>query len=185
MSGFKYRKCLRGSQEVAELEIIGGNSVVFQIGDLIRVDADGFAGLVTAGDLVLGVVTGVVDQHGINIDPDAVSTPDIFTMGAANETAGASSQKKVRYIPALQDYLFYNDADSALAQANLFQYMNVNDENDVDPGSASDATLSTVRLIEIDPDGDGDASKGLFQIVESFWAQNAMGTVDTGGIEAS
>jgi hypothetical protein len=166
------------------MELIGGNSVVFQVGDLIRIDADGYAALVTAGDLVLGVVTGVTSKDGVPVDPDS-GYLDIYTMGSANETAGESSNKKVRFIPALQEYLFYNDADSSLSQALLFSYMNVNDENDVDPGSTSDSTLSTVRLIEIDPDGDADASKGLFQIVESFWAQNCMGTVDTGGIEAS
>jgi hypothetical protein len=184
MSGFTFRKSLDGSVP-AELEIIGGNSVVFQVGDLIRVDADGFAALAVAGDLILGVVTGVTDQHGLPIDPDSAATPDTYTMGSANETAGVSSNKKIHYIPALANYLFYNDADSALSQALLFSYMNVNDENDVDPGSTNDSTLSTVRLIEIDPDNDGDTSKGLFQIVESFWAQNCMGTVDTGGIEAS
>lgn len=185
MSGFTYRKSLSGSaQTPAELQIIGGNSVVFQKGDLIRIDADGYAGLVTGGDLVLGVVTTVVSSDGVPVSPDS-GTTDTWTMGSANETAGVGSNKKVQYIPALQDYLFYNDADSSLAQANLMQYMNVNDENDVDPASPSDATISTVRLVEIDPDHDADASKGLFQIVESFWAQNCMGVVDTGGIEAS
>ena len=184
MSGFTYRKSLSGAAQVpAELQIIGGNSVIFQKGDLIRINADGFGSLVVAGDLVLGVVTGVVNNKGIPIDPDSGYT-DIWTMPTANQTT-ATQKYNVQYIPALQDYLFYNDADSALSQTLLMTYMDVNDENDVDPGSTSDATLSTVRLVEIDPDNDADASKGLFQIVESFWAQNAMGTVDTGGIEAA
>jgi hypothetical protein len=57
MSGFKFRKTISGGNGIvpAEFELIGGNSVVFQVGDLIRIDADGFAALVTAGDLVLGV----------------------------------------------------------------------------------------------------------------------------------
>lgn|SRR3990167_5819753 len=181
MSGFNYRKSLSGSAQVpAELQIIGANSIVFQKGDLIRINNAGFAALLVAGDLVLGVVTGVVDKNGLPIDPDA-STIDTYTMASDNQTV---AQNLVQYIPALQDYLFYNDADSALAQTNLMQYMAVNDENDVDPGSASDTVVDTVRLIEIDPDNDGDASKGIFQIVESFWAQNAGGTVDTSGIEA-
>jgi len=184
MSGFSFRQQIDGTNSYALLEMIGGNSVVFQKGDLIRVDADGYAGLVTAGDLVLGVVEGVVSANGTPIDTDS-GTTDTWTMGSANETAGVGSNKKVQYVPALQQYLFYNDADSSLSQTLLFTYMNVNDENDVDPGSTSDSTISTVRLIKLDPDGDGDASKGLFQIVESFWAQNCMGTVDTGGIEAS
>lgn len=180
MAGFTFRKSLQGAQEVAQLDLIGANSVVFQVGDLIRVNTSGFAALATAGDLILGVVTGVVSKNRTTIDPDS-ATLDTYTMASDNQTV---AQKRVKYIPALQDYLFYNDADDSLASTNLFQYFNLNDENDVDVSGSSDSTLSTVRLVQLDPDGDGDASKGLFQIVESFWAQNCMGTVDTGGIEA-
>lgn len=183
MAGFFFRQQIDGTNSYAQMELLAAASVVFQVGDLIRVNNAGTASLATAGDLILGVVTGVVDKNGIKLDPDAGST-DIYTMASDNVT-NAAKNYKVQYIPALQQYLFYNDADDTLAQTNLFQYFNLNDENDVDVASPSDSTLSTVRLIKIDPDGDGDASKGLFQIVESFWAQNAMGTVDTGGIEAA
>lgn len=182
MAGFSYRKSIDGNPyNPAMVEIIGANSVVFQIGDLVRINNAGFVSLATAGDLILGVVQGVVDKNGKAIDPDT-GTRDTFTVASDNQTV---AQKKVQLIPALPQYLWYNDADDTLAQTNLFQYFNINDENDVDVSGSSDSTLSTVRLIEIDPDHDGDASKGLFQIVESFWAQNCMGTVDTGGIEAA
>lgn len=176
MSGFSFRKQLDGTNAYTLLEIGATASVVYQKGDLIRVNTSGTAALVTAGDLVLGVVEAVVDANGLAVAPDS-GTTDTWTMGA-------STTNKVQYIPALANYLFYNDADSSLSATHLFTYMAVNDENDVDPGSTSDATVNTVRLIQLDPDHDGDASKGLFQIVESFWAQNCMGTVDTGGIEA-
>lgn len=182
MSGFNYRKSLSGAAQVpAELQIIGANSVVIQKGDLIRINNAGFASLVVAGDLVLGVVTGVVDKNGKPVDTDT-GTLDTWTMTSTNQTV---NQYKVQYIPALQDYLFFNKADSALTQTLLMTYMAVNDENDVDPGSTSDSTLDTVRLVELDPDATGTTGEGLFQIVESFWAQNCMGTVDTGGIEAA
>lgn len=183
MAGFKYRKSLSGSNQApAELHLIGANSVVFQVGDLIRVNTSGFAALVTTGDLVLGVVTGVHDKNGKAIDPDS-GTTDTYTMASDNQTV---AMKKVQYIPALQDHLFYNDADGSLAQANLMMYFGVDDENNADTASVapSDSTLNTLRLVEIDPDNDGDASKGIWQIVESFWAQNCGGTVDTSGIEA-
>lgn len=181
MAGFSYRKSLSGSAyQPAHLYVIGANSVVFQKGDLIRINTGGFGALVTTGDLVLGVVESVVDKNGAPVDNDA-NTNDTWTMASDNQTV---AQKKVEYIPALADYLFYNDSDDTLAQANLMQFFPVNDENDVNGSSPSDSTVDTVRLVEIDPDHDGDASKGLWQIVESFWAQNAMGTVDTGGIEA-
>ena len=180
MAGFKFRKSLQGAGEAAELKIVAANSIVVQIGDVIRVNNAGFGALFTAGDLVLGVVTGVSNVNGMPIDPDS-GTNDTYTMASDNQTV---AQKKIHYVPALQDYLFYNDSDDTLARTNLFQYFPLNDENDVNGSSSSDTTLDTVRLIEIDPDGDADASKGLFQFVESFWAQNCMGTVDTGGIEA-
>lgn len=181
MAGFSYRKNIDGSSQAPTvLSLVGANSVVFQVGDLIRVSNAGFAKLVTTGDLVLGVVVEVVTSAGSPVTPDS-GTTDTYTMASDNQTV---AQKKVRYIPALANYLFYNDSDDTLATTNLFQYFPVNDENDVNGSSSSDSTVDTVRLIEIDPDGDGDASKGLWQIVESFWAQNGGGTVDTSGIEA-
>jgi len=181
MSGFSYRKRLSGGNaDVALLSLVGANSVVFQVGDLIRVNTGGFAALAVAGDLILGVVAGITTENDTRTDPDS-ATLDTYTMTSDNQTVAL---KKIKYIPALQDYLFYNDSDDTLARTNLFQYFPINDENDVDGSNPHDTTINTVRLIEIDPDGDGDASKGLWQIVESFWAQNAMGIVDTGGIEA-
>lgn len=177
MAGFRFRKQIDGTNSYALMTIGATNSVVYQVGDLIRVNNAGTASLATTGDLILGVVETVTTSTGLPVTPDS-GTTDTWTMTA-------STTNIVHYIPALQQYLFYNDSDDTLAATNLFQYFPINDENDVNGSSSSDSTLDTVRLIEIDPDGDGDASKGLFQIVESFWAQNAMGTVDTGGIEAA
>jgi hypothetical protein len=184
MAGFKFRKSVRGdSGEAAELTLLAAASIVLSIGDLIRINNAGTASLVTGGDLVLGVVTGVTDKNGLPLTPDA-GTLDTYTMASDNVT-NVDKNYLVRYIPALADYLFENIADSALSRTLLFTFMAVNDENDVDPGATSDTTVNTVRLIELDPDNTGSTTKGLFQIVESFWAQNAMGTVDTGGIEAA
>jgi hypothetical protein len=182
MSGFSFRKQIDGTNEHQVMSLLANDSTEFQKGDLIRVDADGNAALVTAGNLVLGVVLAVVDRNGLPVDPDS-GTTDTWTTDSDN-TTDATKYYEVQYIPALGNYLFYNDADSSLTASMMFQYFDVNDENDVDGESGSDSTISTVRLIERDPDGDGDASKGLFQIVESFWAQNCGGTVDTSGIEA-
>jgi hypothetical protein len=183
MSGFSYRKNIDGSSQAPTNKgLIGAASVVFQVGDLIRVNQAGRAALLTTGDVCLGVVTGVSTKDGVPLTPDA-GTLDTYTMGSDN-VSNAAKQYVVHYIPALANYLFYNDADSDMTVANLFQFMAVSDENNVHPATVSDTVLDTVRLIELDPDGDADASKGLFQIVESFWAQNAGGTVDTSGIEA-
>jgi hypothetical protein len=179
MSGFSFRQQIDGTNSYALLEIAATASVVYQKGDLIRVNADGTASLVTTGDLVLGVVEGVVDANGLPIDRDS-GTTDTWTMAS-------TTSNKVQYIPALQQYLFYADSDGSLTATMMFQFFGVDDENNPDTASTapSDSTVNTLRLIKRDPDGDGDASKGLWQIVESFWAQNAMGTVATDGIEAA
>ena len=107
MSGFNYRKSLSGAAQVpAELQIIGGNSVVFQKGDLIRIDQDGFAGLVTAGDLVLGVVTGVVTNKGVPLDPDS-GTLDTWTMGSANEKFNIFQHFKIIFFTMIQMTLLH------------------------------------------------------------------------------
>lgn len=176
MAGFKFRKTLGGgTAEATELSLIGTNSGVFQIGDAIRVDEDGRAALVTTGDNILGFVSGVTTVNDTYTTPDS-GTTDTYTMASDNETV---AQRKIKYVPALQEYLFYNDSDDTLAVGNLFQLFDLNDENDVDVGTASDTT-GQVRLIQLDPDGDGDASKGLFQVVESFFAQ----AYESGGVEA-
>jgi len=177
MAGFTYRKNLDGSSQSPTVKnLIGANSVVFQIGDLVRVNTSGFGALVTEGDVILGVVVGVTDKNGGRIDPDS-GTLDTYTMASDNQTV---AQKKVHYIPALPNYLFYNDADGNFATTNLFQFADVNDENDIKTSTLHDSTVSQVRIVELDPDGDGDASKCLCQIVESFYSQST----GSGGVEA-
>ena len=63
--------------------------------------------------------------------------------------------------------LWYNDSDGTLARTNIGQYFYVlSGSNQIDSASAAD-TNGQFELIEIDPDNDGDASKGLFRIAES------------------
>lgn len=166
MTGFSYRKNIDGSTGAPTvLQAVGKNSITFQVGDLIRVNTSGFADVVDTGEAITGVVVGVVDANGVKIDPDS-GTLDTYTMSSDNQTV---AQKEVRYIPALPHYLFFNDADASLTRAMELKYFDTNDENDVDVASATDSETAQVQLIERDPDGDGDASKGLFRIAESHF----------------
>lgn len=173
MSGFSFRKSLTGAvEQPTQLSEIAKNSVVFQVGDLIRINTAGFIDLVATGEGIAGVIVGVTSKDGVPITPD-VDTTDTYTMDSDNQTV-ATKKKKVAYIPALADFLFFNDADDDLGQTNLLQYFNTNDENDVDFATATDTATAQVRLIQLDPDGDEDLSKGLFQIIESQFAQVAI-----------
>lgn len=164
MAGFHYRKNLDGSAySPTNLSVTAKASTTYQVGDLIRINTSGTASLVAATEGIAGVVTGVTDVNGLAKTPDS-GTTDTWT-------TASSTTDKVFFIPALPNYLFYNDSSGTLAATNLFQYFDVSDENNVDQSSATDTATAQVRLIEIDPDHDGDASKGLFQIVESQLAQ--------------
>lgn len=166
MAGFRYRKNIDGSKNSPTLlNAIGKNSIAFQVGDLIRINTSGFADVVDTGECIGGVVVTVVDKNGIAVDPDS-GTTDTWTMNSANQTS-TSYQYQVSYVPALPHYLFYNDADDSLTRANELQFFDTNDENDVDVGSATDTWSAQVQLVSRDPDGDADASKGLFRIVET------------------
>jgi len=161
MAGFAFRKNLDGSADVpSTLSILGKNSVTFQKGDLVRVNTSGVVDVCDSTEAPAGVVVSVVDNKDSGLPTDS-GTNDTWTLASNNETV---AKRKVKFIPALANYLWYNDADDTLSQANIFQYFEANDENDIDVAQATDAG-GTFRLIVIDPDGDGDASKGLFQIV--------------------
>jgi hypothetical protein len=174
MAGFAYRKNLDGSsQSPTLLHKIGKSSVTFSVGDLVRVDASGFVDVVDADEnSIAGVCQMVVDSDGKAIDTDS-GTNDTWTMESDNETV---DQYKVAFIPALPNYIFYNDADDSLTRTMEFQYFDTNNEYQVDVASATDSATAMVKLIERDPDHDGDASKGLFQIVESQFATDAVDT---------
>lgn len=172
MAGFAYRKNLDGSNVAPAMMVMDADdSVTFQKGDLVRVNQDGDINLVAGGDAIAGVLVAILTANGLPVDTDS-GTTDTWT-------TPASTTYKAQFIPALANYLFYNDADASLTATMMFQYFDVNDENDVDVALASDTT-GQVKLIERDPDGDGDASKGLFQIVESMFAQ----LDNTSGVEA-
>lgn len=164
MAGFSYRRNIDGSAYVPSLLYKPGkNSITFSVGDLVRVNTSGFVDVCDTGEAAFGVVATVVDANGLSKSTDS-GTTDTWTMDSNNQT---SALDLVGVIPALPHYLFYNDADASLTRTMELQYFDTNDENDVDVASATDAATAQVRLIERDPDGDGDASKGLFQIVES------------------
>lgn len=96
----------------------------------------------------------------------ATLTPDDTVAVSSTNQSDATRNIKAEII-VNPDVLFYNDANGDLAATNegqLFDTVAAGDQ--IDQSSASD-TSGQFQLIERDPDGDGDASKGLFRIAES------------------
>lgn len=178
MAGFSYRKNLDGSAyNPVNMYGIGVNSGTFTVGDPVRIDNEGFISLADAiTDGIAGICVSVVDKNHLPVAYDT-GTLDTWTLNSANET-DTNYQYEVAFIPALPNYLFYNDADNDLARTNLFQFFNITaGSSQIDVATATDTANEQFRLIELDPDHDGDASKGLFQVVESQLAPVSLGAV--------
>jgi len=167
MAGFAYRKNIDGSSDTPTLrQVIAKNSITFTVGDMVRINTSGFGDIVDADEDISGVLAGVVDQNGASLSPDS-GTLDTYSMDADNQTA-ATKKYKLAYIPALPHYLFYNDADGDIAEIEVLQNFDLITSDQVQASSAAD-TQKQVQLVEFDPDGDSDASKGLFRVVETHY----------------
>lgn len=182
-TGFTFRKNLYGLEHPAPLRFLLAGSATMKIGDLVRVNNAGLLVRCASTEVPLGVLNGIVDQNGINaFSPRAQGTAgatltpdDQIATASDNATNAVKNLKGDVIVDPAGVSLFYNDADSALAQTNLLQFFDVANGNQVTVGGASDSN-GQVQLMALDPDGDGDTSKGLFRINEN---QFSMG-IDTG-----
>lgn len=175
--GFDYRGSLLGvDASPVNVDVLIDDSATLTLGDAVCIDADGNLDVVAAGGSVLGVLQGVVDQDGINVfetgragglDGSSLSGDDTVTVSSTN-TSDATRKLKGRVALVLPgNSKWYNDSDGTLAQANLFQFFDTTATGDqISQASASDAN-GQFQLIEIDPDGDADASKGIFIVNEA------------------
>lgn len=182
-TGFRFRKSLIGVEHPGTMDILLAGSATVKIGDLVRVNTSGLLVRCATGEVPLGVLVGIVDKNGINVfSPRAAGTTgatltpdDQVATSSTNATDATRNLKGQVIVDPAGTQLFYNDADGDFAQTNLFQFFDVANGNQVTQGSAGDAN-GQVQLVQLDPDGDGDASKGLFRINEN---QFSMG-IDTG-----
>lgn len=174
--GFFFREGLNGLEHVGHLEVILAGSATVTIGDLVRVNNAGLLVTAASGEPVAGVLVGVVTKEGTSaFSPRAESTgiagatitgDDTIATASDNATNAVKNLKGVIIPDVSGQNLFYNDADSTLAQTNLFQFFDVANGDQVTVGSASEAN-GQVQLLQLDPDGDADVSKGLFRIAEN------------------
>lgn len=191
-TGFIPRTHLYGSvAQSAAVNFRAANSATLVIGDAVRLNTSGLAVRAGAGVPVLGIVMGIVDENDINPfslgyqnGTGATLTPDDTVVTASDNSSRAHYIKvKVLLDPAGQ-ILYYNDASGDLAQTNLGQLFDcVAGSSQIDQASASD-TSGSFQLLVLDPDGDGDASKGLFRIVENQLVNNVASYGSTAVVTA-
>lgn len=174
-TGFYFRKSLYGVDQPAAQTYIIDNSATVKIGDLVRINTSGYLVRCATGGIPAGVLVGIVDQNGTGVfSPRATGvagatlTPDDTCATSATNTTDLTRQisGQVLIDPA-SNLLFYNVADGALTQTMLFQTFDVANGNQVTSGGGSDTTSKEVMLMSLDPDGDGDTTKGLFRIANN------------------
>lgn len=173
-TGFRFRKGLYGLEHPSSQNFRAGNSATIKIGDAVRINNAGGVVRAGAGSPVLGIVRGIVDENDINPfslgytnNTGATLTPDDTVVTAADNTTRTHYIKLVVDVDPAGVGLFYNDANGNLALTNVGQFFDVvAASGQIDQTSASD-TSGQFQLLELDPDGDGDLSKGLFRIAES------------------
>lgn len=182
-TGFRFFKSLSGQAEApTPIPIRIANSSTLRIGDLVRVNTSGFVVGAGTGGAVAGVLVGFVDEKGINPfslgynrGGVTLTNDDTLATSSSNQTRADYIRAEVIVDPA-GDILWLNDADSSLAQTNIFQYFDVDSNNrQVTVSSASDAN-GQLQLVMWDPEGSSniaaniqsaDASKGAFRIAEN------------------
>ena len=171
--GFYFRKNMVGdAAHPPYAEYIIANSQTLTLGDAVTLSS-GYATPSSTNGRPVGICVGFVDNDGLPLhgvvshaDHDGTVTgDDTYVSSADNQT-----DKLIRVVVMAirTDDLWYNDADASLAQANIGTFYDMNsgsDEIDVATGTTS----GVWQLVEIDPDGDSDASKGLFRCAEPFW----------------
>src|SRR3990167_597592 len=175
MAGFEYRGQLNGAQNPVTLSTLIGNSQTVKVGDSVNLDTLANGGGVMradAGDKVLGVIAGITDANGIDLDNTSTDNYD-GTWTSSSKTYVATSDnttdKKVKALVVVDDNaLWYNDTAGALVAADEFKYFDLTDQDQMADQDGHN-TAGAFVLIKRDPDGDGDASKGIFKIAEHWW----------------
>lgn len=168
MAGFELRGHMLGAQNPITYNIIIKNSQALVKGNSILMSG-GFCTPATAGSLVFGIVVGIVDKNDIDLDNTAsdnydgtwVSSTGTYTASSDNQTDKMVKAK----IVADPFAIWYNDADANLTAAMEFQHFNLISKSQID-GDTNTESYGQFQLLKRDPDGDADASKGLFRISE-------------------
>lgn len=171
-TGFIFRRSLTGQEHPAPLRFKLANSTTVKIGDLVRINTSGFLVTCSSGDAVGGVLIGIVNQDSINpfsLGADGAGATlvpdDKVTTKSTNQTDATFLQGEIVLDPGTT-CLFENTADTGFTVSNLLQMFDAANGNQITTGSASDAN-GQMQLIQIDPDGTGSTTKGLFRINEN------------------
>ncbi len=173
--GFIPRTSMIGADNPVYLNFILGNTRTYVLGNAVRLDTSGLLKTVIAGEPILGILFGIVDQFGQNVFvpgrangvQGATLTPDDTIITSSTNTTDLTRVLKGQVIMDRGNHLFFNVANGTLAQSNIGSFYDTTATGDQIDTATANVTSGQFQLLQIDPDGDGTATKGLFRIVES------------------
>lgn len=174
MAGFEYRGQLNGAENPVLRDVVIANSATVKVGDVLTMTALGSGGgasRAAAGNRVLGVCVGIIDANGIDLDNANPSNFDGTWTSSTKVYAASSNNKTNKLVKAqvnIDKYsIWYNDTAGDLVAADDMKYFDLTDQDQIANQNGHD-TAGAFLLLKRDPDGDGDASKGLFVTTESY-----------------
>ena len=169
MAGFEYRGQLNGADNPVTIDVTIKNSATVKVGDAVYNDTAG-ALRSTNSTAILGIVVGIVNANGIDLDNAPTETYD-GTWTSSTQTYVAASDnvtdKKIKVkIIADPMALFYNDAAGDMEFVDVGCLSLLTDHDQV-LGTAV-AVVGQVQIVKVDPNGTGNMSEGIFRIA---WSQ--------------
>ncbi len=172
-AAFQYRGQLNGAENPVTLDILIGNSSTVAVGEAVKLDSVSNGGGViraTAGSKVLGIIVGLIDSVGIDLDNTAQTLDGTYT--ASSQTyLSASDNTTVKKVKARvvvdENALWYNDTAATLTVAHLYKGCDLTSATQIASTTPSD-TVGAFLIMKVDPDADADASKAIVKIAESY-----------------
>ena len=171
-TGFIFKKNLAGRTSGILTQQLIADSATITHGDLVKMSS-GEVVLAAAGGLAFGVVVGIVDKDGVNMDASKRSvagTGASWTSSTKTFVAG-SDNSSVDYVKALIDcdpmsvWSAATDNASTDTQASLVgcftDVVAASDQADDDTAAAD--TQATLFIWGVDPD---DSARNLYSIAE-------------------
>lgn len=167
MAGFEYRGQLNGADNPVTLRCPIKNSATITVGDMVYNDGNGITPAV-ASTQILGVVAGIINNDGIDLDNASTDTYDGTWTSSTKTYVAASDNMTIKKVRALviadHNSLFYNDADGDFTNpGDLHLHVKLVSEHQVDENT-TDWDVGQLFIVKLDPDGDGDASKCIVKI---------------------
>jgi len=173
-AGFKLYGHMFGCQAPMTQDLLIMGSEVITLGDAVDMDTLGCVKPADDTDYVYGIVVGLVGPDGTPLsklpdgDVDGTRTGNAGQYGSETYTAASdnTTDKKIKARVIADPFaLFMNDTAGSIAQADVGQFFDLLDEDQLKDQDGH-LTAGAFQLVKLDPDGDADASKGLFRIAE-------------------